>query len=242
MRIKRNHIAVEEPIRMAQSPDVYLVPCKNGPECGLPKPPEELLRGTKTVILWVDQPVEEQELRSALDTAGEDGAVVVNCPEAHLETVRAAIPPALRRWQRRRKIRARNDLSPEERAKRSAGAVERLAESDLFRNARTVMIYDHVRGELSLDSLLTHPASAGKRFCYPLCVSDTEMIAMVPGHGVPAPSAFGSRYGSCRWRSRRRRSTWWCAPAQPLTQPATGWEWAADTTTGICRGASVPMW
>ena len=191
MTIKRNHIAGEEPIRMAQSPDVYLVPCKNGPECGLPKPPEELLRGTKTVILWVDQPVEEQELRSALDTAGEDGAVVVNCPAAHLETVRAAIPPALRRWQRRRKIRARNDLSPEERAELSTRAVERLAESDLFRSAQTVMIYDHVRGELSLDSLLTHPASAGKRFCYPLCVSDTEMIAMVPG--AWRPGAFGIR-------------------------------------------------
>jgi 5-formyltetrahydrofolate cyclo-ligase len=43
------------------------------------------------------------------------------------------------------------------------------------------MIYDHVAGELSLDSLLEHPAAAGKCFCYPLCVSRTEMIAMVPG-------------------------------------------------------------
>lgn len=82
---------------------------------------------------------------------------------------------------RKEKKQARSSLSPEERAEKSARAVERLAASEVFREARTVMIYDHVGGELSLDSLLTHPTAAGKRFCYPLCVSRTEMIAMIPG-------------------------------------------------------------
>ena len=82
---------------------------------------------------------------------------------------------------RKEKKQARAALSPAERAEKSARAVERLAWSEAFRRARTVMIYDHVGGELSLDSLLTHPAAAGKRFCYPLCVSKTEMIAMIPG-------------------------------------------------------------
>ncbi len=86
-----------------------------------------------------------------------------------------------RKALRRSLIRARNGLTPAERAERSARAVERLADSEVFRAAKTVMIYDHVGGELSLDSLLTHPASAGKQFCYPLCVSRTEMIAMIPG-------------------------------------------------------------
>ena len=86
-----------------------------------------------------------------------------------------------RKALRREKKLARNALTPAERAEKSALAVERLAESELFQNAQTVMLYDHVGGELSLDSLLTHPAAAGKRFCYPLCVSRTEMIAMVPG-------------------------------------------------------------
>ena len=86
-----------------------------------------------------------------------------------------------RKALRRMLIRARNGLTPAERAERSARAVERLADSEVFRAAKTVMIYDHVGGELSLDSLLTHPASAGKQFCYPLCVSRTEMIAMIPG-------------------------------------------------------------
>lgn len=90
------------------------------------------------------------------------------------------------RKELRSKIRAelkqaRNSLTPAEREERSARAVERLAQSEAFQKAKTVMIYDHVGGELSLDSLLTHPASAGKRFCYPLCTSRTEMIAMIPG-------------------------------------------------------------
>ena len=90
-------------------------------------------------------------------------------------------PSALRSRIRKEKKQARAALSPQERAEKSARAVERLAASEAFRQARTVMLYDHVGGELSLDSLLTHPAAAGKRFCYPLCVSRTEMIAMVPG-------------------------------------------------------------
>ena len=86
-----------------------------------------------------------------------------------------------RKALRAEKKQARSSLSPEERAEKSARAVERLAASEAFRAAETVMIYDHVGGELSLDSLLTHPAAAGKRFCSPLVLSKTEMIAMVPG-------------------------------------------------------------
>ena len=96
-----------------------------------------------------------------------------------------------RRALRKALILARNSLTPVERAEKSARAVELLAQSEAFRAARNVMIYDHVGGELSLDSLLTHPAAAGKRFCYPLCVSRTEMIAMIPG--AWKPGAYGIR-------------------------------------------------
>ena len=96
-----------------------------------------------------------------------------------------------RKQIRKEKKQARAALTPAEREAYSARAVERLAASEAFRNARTVMLYDHVGGELSLDSLLTHPAAAGKRFCYPLCVSRTEMIAMIPG--AWQPGAYGIR-------------------------------------------------
>ena len=84
---------------------------------------------------------------------------------------------------RKEKKQARSSLSPEQREEYSARAVERLAQSPLFRRARTVMIYSHMGAELSLDSLPAHPAAAGKRFCYPLCVSPTEMIAMPGAYG-----------------------------------------------------------
>ncbi|MBR1780148.1 MAG: 5-formyltetrahydrofolate cyclo-ligase, partial [Oscillospiraceae bacterium] len=95
--------------------------------------------------------------------------------------VRGCFHRQYRAWLRESRIRARDALSPGEREERSAQAVERIVQSVAFQRAKTVLIYDHVRGELSLDALVSHPASAGKRFCYPLCVSGTEMIAMIPG-------------------------------------------------------------
>ncbi len=98
-----------------------------------------------------------------------------------------------RKALRRKMKQARSALTPEERAERSARAVALLAASPVFQAARTVMIYEHMPAELSLDGLLTHPAAAGKCFCYPVCISRTEMIAMVPGgwevgaYGIRAP-------------------------------------------------------
>ena len=60
------------------------------------------------------------------------------------------------------------------------------------------MLYRAVRGELSVDTLPALPASAGKRFAYPRCVSTTEMEAFIPGtwetgaFGIPEPSEASS--------------------------------------------------
>ena len=82
---------------------------------------------------------------------------------------------------RKSRRQARRALSPEERAEKSLRAVRRICESPVFREAKTVMIYAAMGAELSLDGLPAQPESAGKRFCYPLCVSETKMIPMVPG-------------------------------------------------------------
>ena len=92
---------------------------------------------------------------------------------------------------RRRGIAARDALTEKERAEKSAQICRRIAESELFRRAEVVMIYDHVRGEVSLDELLIHPDAAGKRFCYPLCTGRREMLAMIPGEWKRGP--FGIR-------------------------------------------------
>ena len=59
----------------------------------------------------------------------------------------AAERQARRKALRKRMIQARNALTPEERAQRSARAVALLAESPLFRSARTVMITEPVTPE-----------------------------------------------------------------------------------------------
>lgn len=75
----------------------------------------------------------------------------------------------------------------------SAKTVELITSLPVFAQARTILLYRHVRNELSLDLLLIHPASAGKRFAFPLCVSKTEMRAFIPGawksgaFGIPEP-------------------------------------------------------
>ncbi len=97
-----------------------------------------------------------------------------------------AVPEGLREeeiipYLRRTGIAERSALSPEERLARSAAACGRIVESSVFASAQTVMIYNSVRGELSLEPLLAHPAAADKRFVYPLCVTRTEMKAYAPG-------------------------------------------------------------
>ena len=102
--------------------------------------------------------------------------------------------PALRKQY----IRAREALSPEEREAYSRRAAERIAALPEFAAARTVLLYRAVRGELSLESLPALPASAGKRFAYPRCLSRTEMEAWIPGRwepgafGIPEPAADAS--------------------------------------------------
>ena len=75
----------------------------------------------------------------------------------------------------------------------SAKAVGLITSLPAFAQARTILLYRHVGNELSLDSLLIHPACAGKRFAFPLCVSETELRAFIPGawksgaFGIPEP-------------------------------------------------------
>ena len=94
---------------------------------------------------------------------------------------------------RKEYIARRKTLSPEAAAEAAASVAERIAELPAFREASTVLVYAHVRGELSLEPLLSHPSSEGKRFAFPLCLPGGEMKAMVPGawkkgaFGIPEP-------------------------------------------------------
>lgn len=120
-------------------------------------------------------------IRMALTAAGEDGAVIAFGSLYLAGAVRTAFSSARRRWLREAKIRARDSLSPEARAERSERIVQRILHMPEFGNARTVMLYRAARSEVCLAGIETAPEARGKRLVYPRCVSNTEMVALLPG-------------------------------------------------------------
>lgn len=125
----------------------------------------------------------------ALLAAGEDGCVISFGSLYMAGAVRRGYATALRKSIRRRGIRARDALSPEVRAELSKRTAERIAASGEFQNARTVMVYRAVRGELDLSGLV-HLAP-DKRYVYPLCLDAGEMIALLPGEGAWQKGSYG---------------------------------------------------
>ena len=85
-----------------------------------------------------------------------------------------------RKELRKSKIQARNSLSPEERERLSAIISEKIATSEVFQRAKTVLIYRATKGEVRLDALEKADEAAGKRLAYPLCITDSEMISLLP--------------------------------------------------------------
>ena len=106
--------------------------------------------------------------------------------------VRTDFAGVYRKWLRKEKIRAREALNYELREEKSRQISANLLASPEFRRAKTIMVYRGVKGEVRLDALIGAPEAEDKRFCYPLCISKTEMIALVPGgEDGWRPGAFG---------------------------------------------------
>lgn len=119
----------------------------------------------------------EEGIRAAL----ESGGPVVAFGSLYMAgAVRTAFPPVYRKWLRKSKIRARDALDKETREQLSGQIVKQIVASDEFQQAQTVLIYRATRGEARLEMLETAPESKGKRLVFPLCISNTEMIALQP--------------------------------------------------------------
>ena len=97
---------------------------------------------------------------------------------------------------RREKIQAREALLPEQRRDFSEAIAQRLTQMPEYRAAETVMLYRAVKGEVRLEGL------SGKRFVWPLCIGEGEMIALLPEderalqkgyYGIPEPVRQRSR-------------------------------------------------
>lgn len=82
----------------------------------------------------------------------------------------------------RRKMRVlRRNLPIEMQKAASEGVARRLFMMAKYQNARTVMGYMAVRGELDVSQILEDVLSQGKRLCLPRCGENGEMTARLVG-------------------------------------------------------------
>lgn len=120
-------------------------------------------------------------------TAAADGGVLVMMGSLYLAgEIRSIFRQIYRKWLRSRKIKARNSLTEQERIELSAEICRGVAATDLWKKARRIMVYKWTRGEVKLDALEKIGSEQNKELIYPLCISDTEMVAVLPGSGNDA--------------------------------------------------------
>ncbi|MBR0373620.1 MAG: 5-formyltetrahydrofolate cyclo-ligase [Mogibacterium sp.] len=84
---------------------------------------------------------------------------------------------------RKQGIAAREGLTDEERVGYSGLICDAVRALPEYRNAKTILSYKWTKGEVRLTKLETYAKQDGKTLCFPLCVSDTEMVAIEPGKG-----------------------------------------------------------
>ena len=92
---------------------------------------------------------------------------------------------ALRKALRKEKIKAREALTPQERAEKSRSICAHILQTPEWKRAKTVMIYKFVKGEVQLTGLEEAnealPKAERKTLLYPLCIEDRGMLAIAPG-------------------------------------------------------------
>ncbi len=81
---------------------------------------------------------------------------------------------------REKGILARRGMEPEERTAASVEIARKIADTDVFRNAGTILIYRAMPDEVDLSFLTKLPEADGKRFCYPRVLTKNRMEAMLP--------------------------------------------------------------
>ena len=85
-----------------------------------------------------------------------------------------------RKALRKEKIQARESLDKKERNTRSQQIAERIIASKEFQNAKNIMIYRGIGGEVRLEWLEQAKESEGKQFLFPLCLPERQMAALAP--------------------------------------------------------------
>ena len=102
---------------------------------------------------------------------------------------------------RREKIQNRNALTEAERAEYSARISEHICATEVFRRARTLLLYRAAGAEVNVDAVWREAERLGKRTAFPACVGAGEMIALCP----PSAEAWSvGAYGI--WEPLREKS------------------------------------
>ena len=112
-------------------------------------------------------------IEAAVETVLKEGRDCVACGSLYMAgRVRQAFFDVKRREIRKSRIAARKALTKEEREAKSLEISRRIGESDMYKSARTVMLYRAMPGEveLALDG-------RDKRFVYPRCTAEGIMKA-----------------------------------------------------------------
>lgn len=81
---------------------------------------------------------------------------------------------------RKEKIKLRGAFSQDEVGALSKRICERILESEEYKKAENLLIYNAVNGEVKLDAVAEAARSDGKTVAYPLCIDKGEMKALVP--------------------------------------------------------------
>lgn len=101
---------------------------------------------------------------------------------------------ALREALRREKNAARDGLSTQKRQEQSLAICRRILQTPEYRNARTVMLYKAVKGEVRLATLEganeALPEQERKIFLYPLCIENHQMLAVLPASSDAGASSW----------------------------------------------------
>ena len=85
-----------------------------------------------------------------------------------------------RQTLRKAKIKAREELHINERNTQSEQIVKRILASKEFQEAKKIMIYRGIGGEVRLNLLEEAKESEGKQFLFPLCLPERQMAALAP--------------------------------------------------------------
>lgn len=128
----------------------------------------------------------EAGIVKALEKAGDEGIVVIFGSLYLAGAARKSFRRAYKKWLRNSRKKAREEIGTKEWADRSKLITQRILESEEFQEANTILIYEAMKGEVSLEGLKAPADQCGKKLLFPRCMDKETMEAYLPD----APDSF----------------------------------------------------